>query len=117
MFVGSLLWLLLIPAAHSQLKIEITGGGANQVPIAIAPFKSEEALPQKVTEIVAADLYRSGMFKLVDSGGVTPIPSEVADVQYPTWKARGADALVIGSVSPLSNETPLIKSPMRYTKS
>ena len=103
MFVCSLLWLSLIPAAHSQLKIEIVGGGANQVPIAIAPFRTEETLPQKITEIVAADLYRSGLFKIVDSGGVTPVPAEISDVQYPTWKARGADALVIGSVSTLSN--------------
>jgi len=102
-FVCSLLWLSLIPAAHSQLKIEIVGGGANQVPIAIAPFRTEETLPQRITEIVAADLYRSGLFKIVDSGGVTPVPAEISDVQYPTWKARGADALVIGSVSTLSN--------------
>src|SRR5258706_4793803 len=102
-FVCSLLWLSLIPAAHSQLKIEIVGGGANQVPIAIAPFRTEQRLQKKLTEIVAADLYRSGLFKIVDTGGVTPVPAEIADVQYPTWKARGADALVIGSVSMLSN--------------
>jgi len=99
----ALLWLSLVPAAHSQLRIEIIGGGANQVPIAIAPFKGEEALPQKVTAVVAADLVRSGLFRIVDSGGLTAIPAEPAEVQYPAWTARGADALVIGSVSPLPN--------------
>ncbi len=98
-----LLWLSLAPAAHSQLRIEIIGGGANQVPIAIAPFKGEETLPQKVTAVIAADLIRSGLFRIVDSGGLTAIPAEPADVQYPVWTARGADALAIGSVSPLSN--------------
>lgn len=98
-----LLWVLLTPLAHSQLKIEIVGGGASQVPIAIVPFKAEATLPQKVTDIVAADLYRSGLFRIVDSGGLTSIPAEPADVQYPAWQARGADALVIGSVSPLAN--------------
>jgi TolB protein len=102
-FLVALLWLWLAPAAHSQLKIEIIGGGANQVPIAIAPFKAEGSLPQKLTDLVTADLYRSGLFKIVDSGGLTTIPSEPAEVQYPTWQARGADALVIGSVSPLPN--------------
>ena len=102
-FLPVWLWLLLIPVAHSQLKIEIVGGGASQVPIAIVPFKAEATLPQKVTDIVAADLYRSGLFKIVDSGGLTSIPAEPADVQYPAWQARGADALVIGSVSPLAN--------------
>ena len=99
----ALWWLLLAPAAHSQLRIEIIGGGANQVPIAIAPFKAESALPQKVTDVIAADLYRSGLFKIVDSGGLTAIPSEPAEVQYPAWNARGAEVLVIGSVSTLSS--------------
>ncbi len=98
-----LLWLSLAPAAHSQLRIEIIGGGANQVPIAITPFKGEETLPQKVTAVVAADLVRSGLFRIVDSGGLTAIPAEPAEVQYPVWTARGADALAIGSVSPLPN--------------
>ena len=102
-FLLAWLWLALTPAAHSQLRIEIIGGGAHQVPIAIAPFKAEESLPQKVTDLVTADLYRSGLFRIVDSGGLTPIPSEPSEVQYPTWQARGADALVIGSVSPLPN--------------
>ena len=98
-----LLWLVLIPTAHSQLKIEIVGGGANQIPIAIAPFKAEASLPQKVTDIVAADLYRSGLFSIIDSGGLTSVLAEPSDVQYPVWQAKKADALVIGSVSPLAN--------------
>ena len=102
-FLCALLGWLLTAAAHAQLKIEIVGFGSTQFPIAIAPFKAEAALPQKITDIVTADLYRSGFFKIVDSGGLTVIPAEPADVQYPAWKARGADALVIGSVSPLPN--------------
>jgi TolB protein len=98
-----LLWLFISGGASAQLKIEITGFGSNQTPIAILPLKGEEALPQKVTEIVTADLYRSGFFKIVDSGGVTPIPAEPADLQFPTFKARGADAVVIGSVSAMPN--------------
>jgi TolB protein len=98
-----LLLMIFSAGAYAQLKIEITGFGSNQLPIAILPLKGEEALPQKLTEIVAADLYRSGFFKIVDSGGVTPPPAEPTEVQFPTWKARGADAMVIGSVSPLPN--------------
>ena len=102
-FLLALAWLTFASAAHSQLNIEIIGGGANQVPIAIVPFKAEQSLPQKVTDVVTADLYRSGLFKMIDSGGLATLPSEPADVQYQTWRARGADALVIGSVSPISN--------------
>jgi TolB protein len=99
----AILFWLFAPAAHSQLRIDIIGGGSTQFPIAVAPFKSEEVLPQKVTDIIVADLSRSGLFRMIDSGGLNPIPAEPAEVQYPTWKIRGADALVIGSVSPLPN--------------
>jgi TolB protein len=99
------LWLALSASAYAQLKIEITGFGSNQLPIAILPLKGEDTLPQKLTEIVVADLYRSGFFKIVDSGGVNPVPAEPADVQFPSWKARGADAIVIGSVSPAASGT------------
>jgi TolB protein len=95
--------LLAIPVARAQLRIDIVGGGANQYPIAVAQLKGEERLPSRITEIVAADLYRSGLFKIVDGGGLTTIPSEPGEVQYSTWKARSADYLVIGSVSPLGN--------------
>ncbi len=76
--------------AYAQLKIEITGFGSNQSPIAILPLKGEEALPQKITEIVAADLNRSGYFKIIDSGGVNPPPAEPADLQFPGLEARAA---------------------------
>ena len=102
-----LLFLVLMMAfsvgVHAQLKIEITGFGSNQSPIAILPLKGEEGLPQKVTEIVAADLNRSGYFKIIDSGGVNPVPSEPSELQFPTWKTRGADHVVIGSASPMAN--------------
>ena len=98
-----LLLTIFSASASAQLKIEITGFGSSQSPIAILPLKGEDGLPQKITEIVAADLNRSGYFKIIDSGGVTPVPAEPSEVQFPTWKARGADAVVIGSVSPMSN--------------
>lgn len=98
-----LLWLLPLAAAYAQLKIEIIGFGSVQFPIAVAQFKGEETLPQKVTAVIAADLIRSGLFRIVDSGGLTAILAEPADVQYPVWTTRGADALAIGSVSPLPN--------------
>ena len=95
--------LLAVPAAHAQLRIEIVGGGASQYPISLVQLKGEEQLPHKITDIVAADLYRSGLFKIVDGGGLPTIPSEPGEVIFPIFKARSADYLVIGSVSPAAN--------------
>jgi TolB protein len=91
----------LRPAA-AALTIEIVGAGTNQIPIAIAPFAGEDRLPQKVTEIVAADLQRSGLFKLVGAN-VSPPPTELAEVNFGDWSGRGAEALAIGSVQALSD--------------
>lgn len=96
--------LLAVPITlHAALTIEIIGGGASQIPIAIAPFRAEDGLAQKITPVVAADLARSGLFKIIDSGGMVPVPHEPEQVNYPQWRARGAEAVVIGSIAQLSD--------------
>jgi TolB protein len=88
--------LALLPlAARAQLRVEITGVGGQQFPIAIAPFAQEGAGAQEIDAIVRADLARSGLFRIIDAGS-QPI-AENANVNLADWKARGADALVIGS--------------------
>ncbi len=94
---------LTVNNAWSALTIEIIGGAAMQIPVAIAPFAQEGALQQSITSIVSADLQRSGQFKLVDPAGISPLPFEPAQVRYPEWRGRGADALVIGSVVPAAS--------------
>lgn len=87
---------------HAALTIEIIGAGANQIPIAIAPFRAEEPLgQQRLTPVVGANLARSGLFRTVDAGGIVPVPSEPGEVNYAQWRARGAEALVIGAVAQL----------------
>jgi len=98
-FLLSVAFILPAPAG-AALTVEIIGSGANQIPIAIAPFRAEDGMAQKITPVVAADLARSGLFRMVDAGGVVPVPYEPADVNYPVWRARGAEALVIGSIVP-----------------
>lgn len=82
--------------AAAQLSIEITGAGANRIPIAIADFDGDRVLTQAMTSVIRADLDRSGMFRLVDPGAA-PL-AENATVNFAEWKGRGADALVGGSL-------------------
>ncbi|HYH41595.1 MAG TPA: Tol-Pal system beta propeller repeat protein TolB [Burkholderiales bacterium] len=104
LFLLAALTLLAAGRAHAALTIEIVGSGANQIPIAIAPFRAEEGTPQALTPIVIADLARSGLFKTIDAGGISPVPYEPAEINYGQWKARGADALVIGHVTPRNGQ-------------
>ena len=86
---------------HAALDIEIFGGGASQIPIAIVPFAEEERLTQSVTAVVQSDLQRSGLFRMVDSDGSAP--HEPNEIIYPNWQMRGANALVIGTTKILPN--------------
>lgn len=98
-----LLLALACATAQAQLSIEITGGGANQIPIGVLRFVGEEALAQRISDIVEADLQRSGRFRMLFAGNVDPLPAEVAQVNFGDWKNRNADALVIGSVVRLAD--------------
>jgi TolB protein len=90
-------------AAQAQLSIEITGAGAQRIPVAIAPFVGEGALAAgtgtSITAIVRADLERSGLFRGVEVPALVPAPTEASQVNYAEWKSRLADALVLGSVA------------------
>lgn len=87
---------LLSMAAHAQLAIEITGAGASRFPVAIPIFENEGALPRAVTDVVRADLERSGLFNLVDLGLVALPESVLPDLA--NIRSRGADAVLTGSV-------------------
>src|SRR4051812_32751150 len=86
--------------AHAQLTIDITTSGGRQVPIAIAAFSGESAQPQPVSDVVSADLSRTGLFRLVNTAGVNPLPTEPSEVNFADWTARSAEALVIGKIEP-----------------
>ncbi|HEX9673687.1 MAG TPA: Tol-Pal system beta propeller repeat protein TolB [Burkholderiales bacterium] len=101
--VAFLLPLAPLSSARAALTIEIIGSGATQFPVAVVPFRAEGGLAQPITPVIASDLARSGLFRMVDSGGLNPLPHEPQDLNYSIWRARSADAVVIGSVSPLSD--------------
>jgi len=83
--------------AQAQLSIEITGSGANRLPLAIADFGGERIVAQALTSVVRSDLERSGQFQLIDTAGA--VLDENSVPSYGDWKGRGADALAAGSMS------------------
>lgn len=82
--------------AQAQLSIEITGAGANRIPVAIADFQGDPTASRVVTATIRADLERSGLFALIDTAGAAL--DENATVDYTDWKGRGADAMAAGSI-------------------
>ncbi len=82
--------------ALAQMNIEITGVGQSLYPIAVMRFKDEQKLPISITEIIRQDLARSGYFKNTENGNA--VENDEGTPNYKSWAARGADALVVGSV-------------------
>ncbi|HXF80822.1 MAG TPA: Tol-Pal system beta propeller repeat protein TolB, partial [Usitatibacter sp.] len=86
--------------AHAQLTIDITTSGGRQIPIAVVAMAGEASQPQSVSDVVGADLSRTGLFRLVNTSGVSPLPTEPSEVNFGDWGARTAEALVIGKIEP-----------------
>lgn len=100
-FLISLLISTLSLGAVAQFRVEVSGVGLTQLPIAVAAFRGDDAAPQKMAAIVLADLERSGQFRGVDTGSASL--DEVARPEFPNWRQKGADALLTGSISKLSD--------------
>lgn len=100
LFAASCLFLAAA-SAQAQLSVEIIGAGANRIPVAIADFSGDRIVAQALTSVIRADLDRSGLFRLVDTGS-TPL-LETASVAWGDWKSRGADALAVGQVQGTSD--------------
>jgi TolB protein len=84
--------------AWSQFRVEISGVGATQVPIAVARFKGEDKVNVALASIIRDDLERSGLFRGSDSASALDETSQPAMAE---WRGRAVDALVAGSVTRL----------------
>ena len=87
--------------ALAQFRVEVSGVGMTQLPIAIAPFRDEAQSPQKIASIVQADLERSGQFRSVDTAGARL--DEVSRPDLALWRQKTADSLVSGSITRLGD--------------
>ena len=103
-FVIPLMGLMLLAnalTARAAMEIQVIGGAANKIALAMVPFQAAPGQPQPaLTQIAGDDLNRSGQIRLVDTSGV-PTPFEPVQVNYATWRGKGAEALVIGQVTAL----------------
>ncbi len=91
---------LLAPAAFAQFRVEISGVGGTQLPIAVPKFRNDDQGGQSPSAIIRADLERSGAFRIVEGAGNL---DETTAPAMAEWRARAADALVAGSVTRLAD--------------
>lgn len=100
-----LVFALLLPLAASAqergLEIDIVGGNASALPIAVVPmpYQGSGAAPATdVASVIRADLDRSGQFRSLPEKDMIERPTRGGEVNYPTWRVLKQDFLVVGRV-------------------
>ncbi|OZI37725.1 Tol-Pal system beta propeller repeat protein TolB [Bordetella genomosp. 10] len=82
--------------AHAQLRVDISGTGATQYPVAIADFAVDDAHGRALADVIRADLNRTGQFRLINAAGAGL--NVDSPVSYDDWRGKGADFLAYGSI-------------------
>ncbi len=100
MFLCAVLSVTL--TANAALDIEISGGSAQQIPVAIVPFGGADSSKENISEIIESDLKRSGLFRLLETRRMANLPTTAAQIKYPEWMALQAQAIAVGNVESLS---------------
>ena len=95
---------LLTGPASAQVRLDITRGVVEPIPIAVSPFAGDDQASRDVglavAELVTANLERSGLFRVIDRRAYIQDPDSLRDVpRFAEWRPINAQALVTGIVS------------------
>src|SRR5580704_6520227 len=106
MFFVCLLSSVLCPlmSAKADIKVDITRGVSEPIPIAIPPFfgsnGNESQYGRNIAQVVSNDLVRSGLFSAVDPKAfVQDADSLLVAPRFADWRVLDAQAMVVGKIS------------------
>lgn len=94
-----------VAPASAEVRIDITRGTMEPMPIAVVPFNAEtpqaQQLAREISGVIAADLERSGLFAPIDEAAFIQrqVPMN-APPRFMDWRSVAAQALVHGAVEP-----------------
>ena len=95
---AALLWSASVSA---QLRLDITQGIREAVPIAVVPFGGQaEGGPNDVAAVVAGDLQLSGRFRPLERRDMVMRPATGAAIRFEDWRLLRSDFIVVGRVEP-----------------
>lgn len=97
--------IAIMPTAHAQVSIDISGGTVRGKPIAIVPFKMVEGVGvgTQIDQVIANNLSATGKFEPINANKYMSFPSRAEDVRFKDWRFIDAEALVIGEIWKLGN--------------
>ncbi|RPI12449.1 MAG: Tol-Pal system beta propeller repeat protein TolB [Lysobacterales bacterium] len=98
--VGLALWFAAA-TGHAQLRVDVTQGVRDAVPIAIVPFGGQaEGTATDVATVVANDLRMSGRFAPLERGDLVARPTSGGEIRFEDWRLLRSDFIVVGRVLP-----------------
>jgi TolB protein len=85
--------------ARAQLRLDITEGVKDAVPVAVVPFGGQVAGDASgVATVVSGDLRLSGRFAPLDPRDMVTRPTSGGEIRFEDWRLLKADYIVVGSV-------------------
>jgi TolB protein len=90
--------------AQAQLRLTISSGVTDPIPIAVVPFAASAPTgADDVASIIQRDLESTGRFKGMDRGDMINKPTTAASVVAAEWKQMRNDYVVVGRVTSLAD--------------
>jgi TolB protein len=105
MIVGAAIAAVLRPrAGHAQVRLDVTQGTVKPVPIALPDFlggaPADGDVARNVTQVISANLKRSGLFEPVDPAAFIERIGNFDQVpRFGDWRTINAQALVTGRMT------------------
>lgn len=100
---AALLLALAVQPAQAELRLDITSGNVEPLPIGFVRFSGEgfEAaqISRMAAEVMANNLVNTGLFRRIEPLEGASITTAGGDADYAAWRRFGADALVVGEVA------------------
>jgi TolB protein len=101
----AILALAVTTPAQAQLRVDVSKGKIEPVPVAISPFYAEKpeftAFAKDIPDVITNNLRGSGLFKPLSPGSFIQNAASIQKdgPRFPEWRAINAQALISGSVT------------------
>lgn len=98
--------LLIVQSAQAELQIEITRGQGQAELIGVVPFgwSGSGAKPFALTDVISADLGRTGRFAPIPPDRMLQKPTSGAEIDFSDWRIIDARYIVVGNMLPSGND-------------
>jgi TolB protein len=91
--------LVFASAARAELRIDITKGVTDPIPIAIVPLAASGVGTFDYASVVQHDLDGSGRFRTMERRSMHTLPARASEVVAADWHADGADYVLVGTIA------------------